>query len=169
MWGPELDALLIATHHVYTVSHPTSPVRHPQLSNCRATSHSANAHHLLQRTPNRRSHPTYIDPSPFNNSLTSPYTSSGSPPHVSTHPKLPSGIPQSFHTGTPPSQSFDSTSRSTGRPPRTAGYSTREDTTGFGLSIVQQIVDAHDWHINVTDGDEGGTRFEISGVEFAVQ
>ncbi|WP_254840997.1 PAS domain-containing protein [Natronomonas marina] len=46
-----------------------------------------------------------------------------------------------------------------------AGYSTGEDGTGFGLHIIKQIVDAHDWRIHVTDSDEGGARFEITGVE----
>ncbi|MFC6722646.1 PAS domain S-box protein [Halobacteriaceae bacterium SHR40] len=45
------------------------------------------------------------------------------------------------------------------------GYSTNPYGTGFGLSIVQQVVEAHDWIITVTDGsDEGGARFEITGV-----
>jgi len=44
------------------------------------------------------------------------------------------------------------------------GYSTTEDGTGFGLSIVQEIVDAHGWTIGVTDGDSGGARFEFRGV-----
>jgi PAS domain S-box-containing protein len=48
-----------------------------------------------------------------------------------------------------------------------AGYSTSEDGTGFGLSIVKQIVEAHDWHIHLTAGTEGGARFEITGVEIA--
>lgn len=48
-----------------------------------------------------------------------------------------------------------------------AGYSTREEGTGFGLAIVQRIVDAHDWTITVTDGGEGGARFEVAGVESA--
>lgn len=48
--------------------------------------------------------------------------------------------------------------RSTKEPPTETG-------TGFGLSIVKQIVDAHDWDIHVTEGQTGGTRFEISGVE----
>lgn len=47
-----------------------------------------------------------------------------------------------------------------------AGYSTSEAGTGFGLSIVEQIVDAHDWEISVTEGADGGARFEITGVEF---
>ena len=50
-----------------------------------------------------------------------------------------------------------------------AGYSTREDGTGFGLSIVRRIVEAHDWEIRVTDGAEGGTRFEVTAVEFAAE
>lgn len=50
-----------------------------------------------------------------------------------------------------------------------AGYSTRADGTGFGLSIVQRIVEAHNWEIHVTDSDEGGARFEITGVDFAAE
>lgn len=46
-----------------------------------------------------------------------------------------------------------------------AGYSTSDHGTGFGLAIVKEIVDAHDWEICVTDGAGGGARFEIAGVE----
>jgi signal transduction histidine kinase len=46
-----------------------------------------------------------------------------------------------------------------------AGYSTNPDGTGFGLSIVQDVVDAHDWAVAVTESAEGGARFELSGVE----
>ena len=46
------------------------------------------------------------------------------------------------------------------------GYSTAEDGTGFGLDIVKEIVEAHGWEIRVTDGPDGGARFEITGVEF---
>jgi len=46
------------------------------------------------------------------------------------------------------------------------GYSTDEGGTGLGLSIVEQVVDAHGWDIDVTEGYEGGARFEITGVEF---
>ena len=46
------------------------------------------------------------------------------------------------------------------------GYSTNVEGTGFGLSIVDQIVDAHEWTIHVTDGTAGGARFEITGIEF---
>jgi signal transduction histidine kinase len=43
------------------------------------------------------------------------------------------------------------------------GYSTVADGTGFGLAIVKEIVDAHGWHIRVTDSETGGARFEITG------
>ena len=45
------------------------------------------------------------------------------------------------------------------------GYSTARGGTGFGLRIVAQIVDAHGWNIRVTDSDDGGARFEVTGVE----
>jgi len=48
-----------------------------------------------------------------------------------------------------------------------SGYSTAEDGTGFGLAIVRDIVEAHDWSIRVAESENGGARFEISGVEFA--
>lgn len=44
------------------------------------------------------------------------------------------------------------------------GYSTGESGTGFGLTIVKQIVEAHGWGIRVTDSAEGGARFEITDV-----
>ncbi|MFB6126736.1 MAG: ATP-binding protein [Halolamina sp.] len=47
-----------------------------------------------------------------------------------------------------------------------AGYSTGEDGTGFGLRIVGQVADAHDWTVTVTDSADGGARFEVGGVEF---
>jgi len=46
-----------------------------------------------------------------------------------------------------------------------AGYSTSTDGTGFGLAIVREIADAHDWEIAVTESGTGGARFEIIGVE----
>ena len=45
------------------------------------------------------------------------------------------------------------------------GYSTAPGGTGFGLTIVQRIVDAHGWEISVTESAGGGARFEITGVE----
>lgn len=47
------------------------------------------------------------------------------------------------------------------------GYSTAEDGTGFGLAIVTEIAEAHGWEIHVTDSEEGGARFEITGDGFA--
>ena len=46
------------------------------------------------------------------------------------------------------------------------GYSTSTDGTGFGLSIVEQVAEAHDWSIWVTESEAGGARFEFTGVEF---
>jgi len=45
-----------------------------------------------------------------------------------------------------------------------AGYSTAADGTGFGLRIVEQIVEAHGWEITVAESQSGGTKFEITGV-----
>ena len=47
------------------------------------------------------------------------------------------------------------------------GYSSTQQGTGFGLSIVQQVADAHGWEVEVTDGEDGGARFEFRGVRFA--
>jgi len=44
------------------------------------------------------------------------------------------------------------------------GY-TNTDGTGLGLFIVRDIVDAHGWDIRVTEGADGGARFEVTGVE----
>jgi PAS domain S-box-containing protein len=49
------------------------------------------------------------------------------------------------------------------------GYSTRQEGTGFGLTIVKQVVEAHDWTIRVVEGPDGGTRFEITGVRLAAE
>lgn len=46
-----------------------------------------------------------------------------------------------------------------------AGYSTSPEGTGFGLSIVRGIVEAHDWEISLATGRDGGARFEITGVD----
>lgn len=45
-----------------------------------------------------------------------------------------------------------------------SGYSTEPEKTGFGLAIVERIVRSHGWEITVTDGDDGGARFEVSEV-----
>lgn len=48
-----------------------------------------------------------------------------------------------------------------------AGYSTKEGGTGFGLSIVKQVAEAHGWELRVTESSNGGTRFEITGMELS--
>ena len=45
------------------------------------------------------------------------------------------------------------------------GYSILEDGTGFGLAIVNEIVDAHGWEIRLTSAATGGARFEITGLD----
>jgi signal transduction histidine kinase len=46
-----------------------------------------------------------------------------------------------------------------------SGYSTARDGTGFGLAIVKEIADAHEWRVRVTESAEGGARVEVAGVE----
>jgi len=45
-----------------------------------------------------------------------------------------------------------------------AGYSSAYEGTGFGLRIVRDIAEAHDWSFEVTEGSAGGARFEFSDV-----
>jgi signal transduction histidine kinase len=47
------------------------------------------------------------------------------------------------------------------------GFSTRDEGTGFGLSIVHEIVEAHGWEIEVAESAAGGARFEVTGVDVA--
>ena len=47
----------------------------------------------------------------------------------------------------------------------TSGFTTSKKGTGFGLSIVTQIAEAHDWEVMITDGSDGGARFEFHGVK----
>jgi len=49
------------------------------------------------------------------------------------------------------------------------GYTTERDGTGFGLAIVEDIVEAHGWSVALTDSDDGGARFEITGIDSAPQ
>lgn len=46
-----------------------------------------------------------------------------------------------------------------------SGYTTNADGTGFGLAIVEQVVEAHGWTVRATDGDADGARFEVTDVE----
>lgn len=45
------------------------------------------------------------------------------------------------------------------------GVTSIEGGTGFGLSIVADIAKAHGWNVCVTDGSDGGARFEFAGPE----
>jgi two-component system, LuxR family, sensor kinase FixL len=47
------------------------------------------------------------------------------------------------------------------------GYSTTEDGTGYGLSIVDRIADAHGWTVGITEGRNNGARFEVTGVSMS--
>ena len=44
------------------------------------------------------------------------------------------------------------------------GYTTLTDGTGFGLSIVRHVADAHGWNIEITASEAGGARFEFTNV-----
>ncbi|EMA21145.1 PAS domain S-box protein [Haloarcula amylolytica] len=46
-----------------------------------------------------------------------------------------------------------------------AGYSTAAEGTGFGLSIVKQVADAHGWTVRIESGADGGARFEFTDVD----
>ena len=46
-----------------------------------------------------------------------------------------------------------------------SGYSTAEDGTGFGLSIVKAVAEAHGWRVRATESDNGGARFEVRANE----
>ncbi|WP_020222257.1 PAS domain S-box protein, partial [Halarchaeum acidiphilum] len=42
------------------------------------------------------------------------------------------------------------------------GYTTRQDGTGFGLSIVSEIAAGHGWDVAVTESATGGARFALT-------
>ncbi len=46
-----------------------------------------------------------------------------------------------------------------------SGFTTSDEGTGFGLSIVEEIAEAHGWTVAATESADGGARFEITGVE----
>jgi PAS domain S-box-containing protein len=47
------------------------------------------------------------------------------------------------------------------------GYTTATAGTGFGLNIVAAAAEAHGWEVRVTEGRDGGARFEITGMDRA--
>lgn len=46
------------------------------------------------------------------------------------------------------------------------GYTSTETGSGYGLSVVRTIINAHGWDVRAVDSASGGARFEITGVEF---
>jgi len=48
-----------------------------------------------------------------------------------------------------------------------SGYSTKSEGTGFGLNIVADIAEAHNWAVTLTESEDGGARFEFTGVRSA--
>ncbi len=46
-----------------------------------------------------------------------------------------------------------------------SGYTTSTSGTGFGLSIVESIAEAHGWTVSLAEARSGGARFEFTGVE----
>ncbi|WP_436930612.1 PAS domain S-box protein [Halosimplex halobium] len=48
------------------------------------------------------------------------------------------------------------------------GWTTDEEGTGLGLNIVSEITSAHDWEIDVSESEDGGARFDFTGVKTAV-
>lgn len=46
------------------------------------------------------------------------------------------------------------------------GFTTREEGSGYGLSIVRTIANAHGWDVRVATADTGGARFEVTSIEF---
>lgn len=45
------------------------------------------------------------------------------------------------------------------------GFTSGEGSTGFGLTIVAEVLDAHGWEIRPADAADGGARFEITGLD----
>ncbi|MEF8937061.1 MAG: PAS domain-containing sensor histidine kinase [Halovenus sp.] len=43
-----------------------------------------------------------------------------------------------------------------------SGFTTEADGTGFGLAIVAQIAEAHQWNVEILDSRAGGARFEFT-------
>ncbi len=44
------------------------------------------------------------------------------------------------------------------------GVTGSDDGTGFGLAIVREIAESHGWEAAATNGEDGGARFEFTGV-----
>ncbi|PSP54862.1 sensor histidine kinase [Halobacteriales archaeon QS_1_67_19] len=46
-----------------------------------------------------------------------------------------------------------------------AGYTTKSDGIGLGLTFVANLVDAYGWEWAITESEAGGARFEFSGID----
>ncbi|QSG12281.1 Signal transduction histidine kinase [Halapricum desulfuricans] len=46
------------------------------------------------------------------------------------------------------------------------GVTTSDDGSGYGLSIVRTIANAHGWDVSVTESGDGGARFTVTGIAF---
>ena len=44
------------------------------------------------------------------------------------------------------------------------GHTSASGGTGFGLTIIKRIAEAHGWKVGIVDGTEGGARFEFTGI-----
>jgi PAS domain S-box-containing protein len=49
------------------------------------------------------------------------------------------------------------------------GYSDHPQGTGFGLSIVEEVAEAHGWTVEVGESEDGGARFDFGGVTVAAE
>jgi len=49
--------------------------------------------------------------------------------------------------------------------PFESGFSTEEERSGLGLTIVRRIADAHGWTTTATESSTGGARIEFAGVD----
>jgi signal transduction histidine kinase len=49
------------------------------------------------------------------------------------------------------------------------GHSSASGGTGFGLTIVKRIAEAHGWEVEVGRGRDGGARFEFTGLTLGQQ
>ncbi|UPV99755.1 GAF domain-containing protein [Halorussus gelatinilyticus] len=48
-----------------------------------------------------------------------------------------------------------------------AGYTTDDNGIGLGLAVVERLAESNGWDCAVTESEDGGARFEITGMEFA--
>ena len=52
---------------------------------------------------------------------------------------------------------FDRESEIAGRAGSEPGHTSKAGGTGFGLTVVETIADAHGWMVVVTEGEEGAS------------